>query len=130
MIAELERLYGWADQEIASTVLDLFNGPKVQLLSLESVRAFRVKLQAYWVTLDTYCKRESEFAPNSQLYREIQDRKFTEPDLMRFHVRRSDKGWLDSTEGKLEWLDHHQSILESLQQGSKTPTIFPRGPQR
>jgi hypothetical protein len=126
LIAELERLYGGADQEIATTALDLFKCAKVQLLSLESVRAFRVKLQAYRATLDTYHKREAEFAPNSQLYREIQDRKFTQPDLMRFHDRRSDKGWPDSAEGILEWLDHHQSILESLQQASKTPTPFPK----
>jgi hypothetical protein len=95
-------------------------------LSLNSVRAFRVKLQAYRATLDTYHKREAEFAPNSQLCREIQDRKFTQPDLMRFRDRRSDKGWPDSAEEILEWLDHHQSILESSQQGSKTPTPFPK----
>jgi hypothetical protein len=46
LIAELERLYGGADQEIAATALDLFKGAKVQLASLESVRAVRVKLQA------------------------------------------------------------------------------------
>jgi hypothetical protein len=114
------------DQEIATTALDLFKGAKVQLSSLNSVRAFRVKLQAYRATLDTYHKREGEFAPNSQLYREVQYRKFTQPDIMRFHDRRSDKGWPDSAEGILEWLDHHQSIWESSQQGSKTPTPFPK----
>jgi hypothetical protein len=36
------------------------------------------------------------------------------------------KGWQDSAEGILEWLDHHQSILESSQQGSKTPTPLPK----
>jgi hypothetical protein len=87
LIAELERLYGGADQEIATTALDLFKGAKVQLAPLKSVRAFRVKLQAYRATLDTYHKREAEFAPKSQLYREIQDRKFTQPDLIRFHDR-------------------------------------------
>jgi hypothetical protein len=45
---------------------------------------------------------------------------------MRFHDRRIDKGWPDSAEGIIKWLDHHQSILESLQQGSKTPTPFPK----
>jgi hypothetical protein len=45
---------------------------------------------------------------------------------MHFHDRRSDKGWQDSAEGILEWLDHHQSILESSQQGSKTPAPFPK----
>jgi hypothetical protein len=45
---------------------------------------------------------------------------------MRFRDRRSDKGWPDSAEEILEWLDHHQSILESSQQGSKTPTPFPK----
>jgi hypothetical protein len=71
LIAELERLYRGADQEIATTALDLFKGAKVQLASLKLVRAFRVKLQEYRATLDAYHKREAEFAPNSQLYREI-----------------------------------------------------------
>jgi hypothetical protein len=66
LIAELERLYGGADQETATTALDLFKGAKVQLVSLDSLRAFRVKIQAYCATLDTYHKREAEFAPNSQ----------------------------------------------------------------
>jgi hypothetical protein len=76
--------------------------------------------------LDTYRIEEAEFAPNGQLYREIKGRKFTQPDLMRFHDRRSSKGWPDSTKRILEWLDHHQSILEYLQQGSKTSTPFPK----
>jgi hypothetical protein len=124
--AELERLYRGANQEIATTALDLFKGSKIQLLSLKSVRAFRVKLEAYRATLDTYRIREAEFAPNGQLYREIKDRKFTQPDLMRFHNRHSNKGWPDSTEEISEWLDHHQSILEYSQQGSKTSTPFPK----
>jgi hypothetical protein len=61
--------------------LDLFQGSKIQLSSLESVRTFRVKLEAYRATLDTYHIGEAEFAPNGQLYREIKDRKFTQPDL-------------------------------------------------
>jgi hypothetical protein len=120
----LERLYRRADQERATTALDLFKGAKVQVASLNLVRAFRVKLQAYRATLDTYHKGEAEFAPNSQLYREIQDRKFIQPDLMHFHDRHSDKGWQDSAERILEWLNHHQSILDSLQYGSKTPAPF------
>jgi hypothetical protein len=44
IIAELERLWGGPDQEIATTAADMFKGSKVQLTSLESVRAFRVKL--------------------------------------------------------------------------------------
>jgi hypothetical protein len=69
---------------------------------------------------------EAEFAPNGQLYREIKDRKFTQPDLMRFHDKRSSKGWPDSTEEISEWLDYHQSILEYLRQGLKTSTLFPK----
>jgi hypothetical protein len=108
--------------------LDLFQGSKIQLSSLESVRTFRVKLEAYRATLDTYHIGEAEFAPNGQLYREIKDRKFTQSDLMRFHDEPSSKGLRDSTEGILEWLDHHQSILEYSQQGSKpyTPSAPPQ----
>jgi hypothetical protein len=69
IIAELERLWGGLDQEIATTAADLFKGSKVQLTSLESVRAFRVKLVSYRSTLETYGKRKAEFSPNSQLYR-------------------------------------------------------------
>jgi hypothetical protein len=101
-MAEVGRLYRGANQEIATTALDLFKGSKIQLSSLEFVRTFRVKLEAYRAALDTYRIREAEFAPNSQLYREIEERKFTQPDLMRFHDRRSSKGWPDSTEGILE----------------------------
>jgi hypothetical protein len=77
LIAELERLYGGADQEIATTALYLFKGAKVQLSSRDLVRAFRVKLQAYRATLDKYHKREAGFVWTGQLYRDIQDRKFT-----------------------------------------------------
>jgi hypothetical protein len=114
-------LRGGQDQEIATTAADLFKGSKVQLTSLESVRAFRVKLASYRSTLETYGKREAEFSPNSQLYKEIQDRKFTIQDLIRYHKRRSDKGWPDSADGILSWLDNHQSILEASQQGTKVP---------
>jgi hypothetical protein len=99
--AELERFWGGLDQEIATTAADLFKGSKVQLTSLESVRAFRVKSASYRSTLETYGKREAEFSPISQLYREIQDRKFTIQDLICFHERRSDKGWPDSADGIL-----------------------------
>jgi hypothetical protein len=101
--------------------LDLFEGSKIQLLSLKSVRVFRVKLKAYRTTLDTYRIEEEEFRPNGQLYR-----KFTQPDRVRFHNERSSKGWPDSTEGISEWLDYHQSILEYLRQGLKISTAFPR----
>jgi hypothetical protein len=37
MIAELERLWGGPDQEIAMTVTELFKGGKIQLTALESV---------------------------------------------------------------------------------------------
>jgi hypothetical protein len=77
LIAEVRRLYRGAKQKIASTALVLFEGSKVQLSSLESVRTFREKLEAYRTTLDTYCIEEAEFAPNGQLYRKIKDRKFT-----------------------------------------------------
>jgi hypothetical protein len=124
LIAELERLFGGADQEIATTVADILRGPRIQLNSLDSVRGFRVKLASYRATLETYGKTEAEFSPQSQLYRELQDRKFTQQDLLRFHDRRSDKGWPESADGILSWLDHHQSILESAQQATKTPTMF------
>jgi hypothetical protein len=67
-IAELERLYGGSDHEIAATANELFKGQRVQLTSLESVQAFRVKLAAYILTLETYGKREAEFLPNSRLW--------------------------------------------------------------
>jgi hypothetical protein len=124
LILEVGRLYRGAKQEIVTTALDLFKGSKIQFSSLQSVRTFRVKLEAYRVTLDTYRIGEAEFGPNGQLCRKIKDNKFTQPDLMHVHDRRSSKGWPDSTEGILEWLDHHQSILEYSQQGSKTPTPF------
>jgi hypothetical protein len=57
LIAELERRYGGSDHEIAATANELFKGQRVQLTSLESVRAFRVKLAAYRSTLETYSKR-------------------------------------------------------------------------
>jgi hypothetical protein len=53
LIAELERQFGGTEQEIASTATDLFKGGKVQLASLDSVRAFRVKLASYSATLET-----------------------------------------------------------------------------
>jgi hypothetical protein len=81
-------------------------------------------LASYRSTLETYGKREQEFAPNSQLYREIQERKFTIQALIKFHEQRSDKGWPDSADGILSWLDHHQSILEAAQQGTKVPVQF------
>jgi hypothetical protein len=112
------------DQEIASTAAELFKGQTVQLTSLESVRALRVKLASYGVILDMYGKRESEFSPNLQLYRELQERKFTQQDMMKFQDRRSDKKWEDSVEGILDWMDHHQTILESSQHGSKAPSTF------
>jgi hypothetical protein len=118
LIAELERLFGGADQEIATTVADLLKGPRIQLNSLDSVRGFSVKHASYRATLETYGKREAEFSPQSQLYRELQDRKFRQQDLLRFHDRRSDKGWPESADGILSWLDHQQSILESAQQAT------------
>jgi hypothetical protein len=82
-----------------TAALDLFKDYKIQLSPLESVRVFRVKLEAYRTTLDTYRIDEEEFAPNGELYREIKDNKFTQPDLVRFQDERSSKGWLDRTEG-------------------------------
>jgi hypothetical protein len=80
MIAELEQLWGGPDKEIATTAVELLKGAKVQMNSLDSVRAFRVKLLAYKTTLETYGKREAEFSPSSQLFREIQERKFAQTD--------------------------------------------------
>jgi hypothetical protein len=45
---------------------------------------------------------------------------------MRFQDKPSSKGWPDSREGISKWLEYHQSILEYLQQGSKTSTTFPK----
>jgi hypothetical protein len=78
LIAELERLYGGSDHEIAATANELFKGQRVQLTLLESNQAFRVKLAAYRSTLETYGKREAEFLTNSQLFPEITDRKFSQ----------------------------------------------------
>jgi hypothetical protein len=43
LIAEVRRLYRGAKQKIATTALDLFEGSKIRLSSLKSVRAFGVK---------------------------------------------------------------------------------------
>jgi hypothetical protein len=126
LIAEMGRLYRGAKQKIATAALDLFEGSKIQLSYLKSVRVFRVKLEAYKTTLDTYRIEEEEFAPNGQLYREIKDRKFTQPDHVRFHDKCSSKGWPDGTEGISEWQAYHQSILEYSRQGLKTSTPFSR----
>jgi hypothetical protein len=125
LISELERLFGGADQEIAYTANELYKGQKVQLTLLESVRAFRVKLSAYGTTLETYGEREAELSPNSQLYREIKDRKFTILDMIKFHEGRSDEDWEDSAEVILSWLNYHQSILEESQASTKVLPKFP-----
>jgi hypothetical protein len=57
LVAEVRRLYRGAKQKIVTTALDLFDGSKLLLLSLESVRVFREKLEAYRTTLETYCIR-------------------------------------------------------------------------
>jgi hypothetical protein len=69
---------------------------------------------------------EAGFAPNGQLYREIKDRKFTQPDRRRFCNECSRKGWFDSVEGISKWLEYHQSILEHSRQGLKALTTFPK----
>jgi hypothetical protein len=43
-----------ANQEIATTGLDLFKGSKIQLSSLKSVRAFKVNLEALRKCLGIY----------------------------------------------------------------------------
>jgi hypothetical protein len=83
LIAEMRRLYRETKQKIITTALDLFEGSKVQLSSLESVRALREKLEAYKTTMETYRIEEEEFAPNGELYRAIKDKKFTQPDIRR-----------------------------------------------
>jgi hypothetical protein len=50
-----------------------------------------VKLTSHGSMLETYGKKEAEFSPNSQLYREIQDRKFTGADLNKFHDQRTER---------------------------------------
>jgi hypothetical protein len=92
LIAEVGRFYSGAKQKIATAALDLLEGSKIQLSSFESVRVFIVKLKAYRTTLDTYRIEAEEFAPNGQCNREIKDRKFTQPDLVRFLNKRSSKG--------------------------------------
>jgi hypothetical protein len=124
LILGLEPLFGGREEEIASTAADLFKGSKVQLASLDSALTFQVKLVSYRATLETYGMREYKFAPNSQLYREIQKRKFTQKDITCFHDRQTDKGWEDSADGILEGLDHHQSILEAVQQTTTIPVQF------
>jgi hypothetical protein len=64
LIEEVGRLYRGAKQKIATAAWDFFEGSKIQLSSLESVRVFRIKLEAYRTTLDTYHIEEEEFAPN------------------------------------------------------------------
>jgi hypothetical protein len=83
-IAEERRLYREANQKIMTTALDLLEGLKVQVSSLELVRAFREKFEEYKTTLDTYRVEEEEFAPNGELYRSIEDKKFTQPVIRRF----------------------------------------------
>jgi hypothetical protein len=76
-----------------------------------------VKLSAYGTVLDTHKKREAEFLPNSQLYREITQNKFVVTDLVHFHEHRKAKGWHASPEGLLRWLDFRQSTLEAADSG-------------
>jgi hypothetical protein len=85
LIRELERLFGGAETEVALAAAELFKGAKVQITSLDAVRSFRVKLAAYGTVLTTHDKREAEFLPNSQLYREIIQNKFITTDLVHFH---------------------------------------------
>jgi hypothetical protein len=73
---------------------DLFKEAKINLMNLESVRLFRVKLTGYHTTLETHGQRESEFAVNSQLYLEILKDRYQQTDLVLFHEQRLAK--LDS----------------------------------
>jgi hypothetical protein len=126
LITEVRRLYREAKQKIMATALDLLKGSKVQLSSLESVRAFREKLEAYKTTLNSYHIQEEEFSPNGPLYRAIIDKKFTQPDIRRYRDKHRRKGWPGSVEGISKWLDYHQSILEYSRQRLKTSTTFPK----
>jgi hypothetical protein len=56
-ITKLERLFGEAQMEISQLAADLFRGTKIQLSSLEAVRAFRVKLAVHKTTLQTWNER-------------------------------------------------------------------------
>jgi hypothetical protein len=125
VIRELERLYGGAKAEISLSSTELIKGPKVMISSLDSVRTFRVKLSAYSTTLDTHGQRQTEFALNSNLYREIMHSWFNQPDLVHFHEQRVAKGWPASPEGMLTWLDMRQTVLEAAEIGirAKTPLL-------
>jgi hypothetical protein len=88
-----------------------------------------VKLAAYDTVLTTHDKREAEFSPNSQLYREIIQNKFITTDLVYFHEQMVVKKWEASPEGLLLWLDLRTSALESADSGmaglgGKSQTAF------
>jgi hypothetical protein len=117
LIRELERLFGGAETEVALAAAELFKGAKVQITSLDSVSSFRVKLAAYRTVLTTHDKREAEFLPNSQLYREIIQNKFKTTDLVHFHEQMVAKKWEACPEGLLLWLDLRQSALKSADSG-------------
>jgi hypothetical protein len=76
-----------------------------------------VRLAAYSTVLTTHDKREAEFLPNSQLYREIIQNKFITTDLVHFHKQMVAKKWEAGPEGLLLWLDLRQSALESADSG-------------
>jgi hypothetical protein len=127
LIRELECLFGGAETEVALAAAELFKGAKVQIRSLDSVRSFRVKLAFYGTVLTTHDKREAEFLPSSQLYREIIQNKFITTDFVHFHEQMVAKKWEASPEGLPLWLDLRQSALESADSGmaglrGKSPT--------
>jgi hypothetical protein len=122
VIRELERLFGGVEAEVMLASTELFKGPKVVLSSLDSVRTFRVKLVAYRTILETHGQRETEFAPNSHLYRELMQSEFVQADLIHFNEQRVAKRWPKSRDGMLLWLDLHQTALESSDIGVKLKT--------
>jgi hypothetical protein len=122
VIRELGRLFGGAEAEVMLALTELFKGPKVVLSSLDSVRTFRVKLVAYRTILETHGQRETEFAPNSHLFKELIQSKFVQTDLIHFNEQRVAKRWPKSPDGMLSWLDLCQTALESSDIGVKPKT--------
>jgi hypothetical protein len=70
--------------------------------------------------------KRQNFHPIHNYIWEIQDRNSTQLDIIKCYDQRRDKGWEDSAEGILAWLDHQKSILESSQQATKTQIVYPK----
>ena len=118
LVTSLEREFGGQTNELETAVKQLLDSGEVRMDSLESVRAFRMQLLGYENILTNYGRREFEFTPNSQLYRELLRRKFSKSDRYEFQkeiiARAADRGrekWQESPVGILRYLDLVQEIL-------------------